>query len=302
MFRLTMFSVCFTLAIVDGTWIGSFHDSTIGIELQMLCNKTLNQKMIKLVLIENNNSNELLIKNETYQIDTYLNQLNCPFELFTDMTAVIQSEEYFRYNMVQVIIKIDTPNYTTFLNLLQPLSSLYDQCSFCSPLIIIVNVPISTIAHWTHLAFDRLNNTFRSEIYSLTTRDQWSKVYVRPTSSGCRLLNSVVVPNSTNDLKMFSIPFNRCDLNSTMLNVAVNNIFPYCSIRTDDANGKPIPHYFSVEISLLNMLQDRYNFRSNMIDARQQWGVKKNGKWNGMVEMIRNHVCLFIKNCCLFSY
>lgn len=47
---------------------------------------------------------------------------------------------------------------------------------------------------------------------------------------------------------------------------------------------------YAVDTELLKVLEQKYNFKSVLVDGRQDWGALVNGKWTGMVQQVRNGV------------
>lgn len=66
---------------------------------------------------------------------------------------------------------------------------------------------------------------------------------------------------------------------------------PYCHIERDK-DGKLTARY-SMEIQLLRLFAERYNFRYNLIDANQQWGMIVNGTWTGAIGQVVYGVWLY---------
>ena len=45
-----------------------------------------------------------------------------------------------------------------------------------------------------------------------------------------------------------------------------------------------------MELQLLSILEKRFQFRANLIDGHQQWGMQVNGTWTGVVGQVYNGV------------
>ncbi len=41
-----------------------------------------------------------------------------------------------------------------------------------------------------------------------------------------------------------------------------------------------------MELELLKLLEKRYNFKTVFVDGYQQWGMKVNGTWTGVVGQV----------------
>lgn len=65
---------------------------------------------------------------------------------------------------------------------------------------------------------------------------------------------------------------------------------PYCNISRDTRSGALRMH-FSMEGELLQVLEQKCNFRANLVDGHQTWGMRlPNGSWTGVIGQVYSEV------------
>lgn len=74
------------------------------------------------------------------------------------------------------------------------------------------------------------------------------------------------------------------NLNQTVLRVAVNNVFPFCCYKTLAADEIQIEP--SIEFNYLKLLSQKFNFQTKFVDMKQRYGIKTNGTWDGVVNVV----------------
>lgn len=81
----------------------------------------------------------------------------------------------------------------------------------------------------------------------------------------------------------------RLDLQGVTLNVSVNLASPFCNFKIVD---NKIKKQYSIEFELLEPLESKFNFTTNLVNENQIWGNLVNGKhWTGTVGSVANQVC-----------
>ena len=69
-----------------------------------------------------------------------------------------------------------------------------------------------------------------------------------------------------------------------ILNVSVNGHAPFCAIKKLENGQLQIEHNYYIETNLLQLLEKRFQFKANLIDANENWNIDyKNGTWHGII-------------------
>lgn len=80
----------------------------------------------------------------------------------------------------------------------------------------------------------------------------------------------------------------RFDLAGGTLNVSVNMATPFCKFKVVD---NKIIKLYSVDFELLKVLESRFNFKANLIDAHKNFGNLVDGQhWTGVFGHVTNQV------------
>ena len=125
-------------------------------------------------------------------------------------------------------------------------SHLYTRCGLCLPPIGLLDPSrwsVAQLADWSRQILPRLDSHFRMVLVAGLDRVD-AALHIRPVLDGCHLLDSVLLPKTTDDYRRLRVPPHRCNLNGTTLNVAANNVYGFCLLQ------KTLIHYFTVSTLL----------------------------------------------------
>jgi len=64
---------------------------------------------------------------------------------------------------------------------------------------------------------------------------------------------------------------------------------PHCDLEF--SNGKYVMKS-TIEVKMINLIAEKYNFRYEVVFANQSWGTIKNGVWVGSVGFLYNKVVI----------
>ena len=62
--------------------------------------------------------------------------------------------------------------------------------------------------------------------------------------------------------------------------------FPYCSYTVGADDGQTVIPEYSIEFELLKVMEKTINFTGQLVDAKNAWGMKVNGSWNGLIKQV----------------
>lgn len=177
-----------------------------------------------LLAVASNHTESFLVK---YLVDHHP---GCDFILFLNKSPsslLSKINHQYKFKQIQLILDytLDQMTYAQFRLILSSQESVYFDCDHCYPFISLFNLPIRDLNFWSHQHFHSTRKQFQSIIVSMIQANgQPSTVFIRPTLDGCRLLDLVMLPESKTDFNRLKTPANRCNLNASQLNIAVNNV------------------------------------------------------------------------------
>ncbi|KAJ6221499.1 hypothetical protein RDWZM_000044 [Blomia tropicalis] len=180
----------------------------------------------------------------------------------------------------------------SFQNFLLQISIVFEHFrKCCLPFIIILPVKLSVnlIRNWLSTLVKQYS-TLRCVFTFMDDSLQPSSntIHFRPTLDGCRPYSGIYQPKTFAHFQRLQQlnSKQRCDLNHTLLNVAVNNLLPYCYMTS--RNGTIIAEY-SFELEILRIMSKYFRFRYKLIDSHLDWGMKlPNGEWTGTTGLVVN--------------
>lgn len=112
---------------------------------------------------------------------------------------------------------------STFNFILSNLAPLFISCRKCLPFLLLFKLPQAQLLKFSQKLFQLLPITFRAVLVEVSNSKASSPVvFIRPVVNGCELLNSVFVPQNSNDHIMLKAT--ECNLNRKLLKVSVNNV------------------------------------------------------------------------------
>ncbi|CAG2166371.1 unnamed protein product [Oppiella nova] len=130
----------------------------------------------------------------------------------------------------------------------------------------------------------KIFNDFRSIVIRYETDlNEVAVAYIRPVINGCHSYNGILY--STDSTVKDKITSNTCNLNGTQLRVVVNIDLPYCDLEYKD--GKYVLKK-SIEMKMIELMAERFNFVYEVVYANQSWGTLQNGVWTGSVGHLYN--------------
>mgnify|MGYP000256387862 CR=1 FL=1 len=222
-------------------------DQSLWNYLQKICHKEdlFKLQMMKIILIEN-----IHTMNDSIDMNNRLrNRLeydfDCPFDLFVIdekkpenfYTNFLEKTDYRDLNL---LIIFDLPNTITeneiesYLNSsIKILQIFYDQCYSCEPYMLafitdnqqfnLTNCLYQSLSK----SIQRLDRNFRLKIIAgnrnpktMTT----TTIHLRPVFDGCRMTNSVYIPQNDEDFLRIKTSYLKCNLKKQSLNVVVNDV------------------------------------------------------------------------------
>lgn len=268
--------------------------------------KTNNKSDYKMPISQKNNQNKILKHF----------QANCRHEKYDYIKNAKLSETLFQLSLLptikyklprlQILINFEaittaqaTHSAKSFHLLLSSLNFLYKKCLACLPFILLFSssqISSNDLADLTNRVYKQLNSNFKLILVFSSAGNQQSTpvIHLNPIVDGCLQLQGVFAPKSELDFARLKVHYSQCNLHNLVVNVTVNNDVPFCRLVRDEANGEKLKARFSIEMQLLNVLEKRYFFQSNLIDARRRWGlINRAGQWTGVIGSIVNGVSLF---------
>src|SRR5699024_2607901 len=117
-------------------------------------------------------------------------------------------------------------------------------------------------------------------------------LFLRPILDGCNLLQGILIPRKQSDFHHLQVPYRKCHLNNSQLNVSVKDNIPFCQL-VQHANGSlEFLDTYLLESEILRLLESRFRFKSHLILRNGNWGAidPNTGKWKGTIDLIRNGV------------
>lgn len=109
--------------------------------------------------------------------------------------------------------------------ILQTLIRLYSHCRQCLPFILLFKYDFSKLHHWATSMFTRMPNAhFRGILVSSVTTSKLHSLHFEAVLDGCRQLPGIFVPQTRQDFTRLKVPFENCNLNGSILNIAINKV------------------------------------------------------------------------------
>ncbi|OTF73536.1 hypothetical protein BLA29_006986, partial [Euroglyphus maynei] len=96
------------------------------------------------------------------------------------------------------------------------------------------------------------------------------------------------MPRTKHEFDRMKTPVNKCNLNRSLLKIAINDVMPICKINDKLTDGKQLTldPSKSADLMLLQSLSVKWNFTYEFINAGQNWGTYKNHTWTGTVGLL----------------
>ena len=246
-----------------------------------------------------NNSQKSISSYE--KADTLRHQINCHFVHYADVSLAnlateLATNRHFRFKKLQLIFNLRSlrfDNFDLFNETLVALSQLYYHCPDCLPFVATFDLPDWKLHRWAATSLHYVTDYFQAVLLPRTSKGYKGLpkgvVHLNPILHGCHLKSKhLYLPTSSDDFAALSTPVTRCNFHQTVLNVSVNSDFPYCLFSTDPVTGEVTSTDYSIDIELLKVMMERYNFSVRYIDAHNSWGAIENGKWVGVIGHILN--------------
>lgn len=254
--------------------------------LKKLCTKD------SLILIDNLQLDHLPATTSKYELYRYLVDINCTFKHFSNMSVStinlhLPTLEYFlHYRKILLVFeftKLDISSFATFQRILSSLNQIHNHCKPCLPVTSIFKMQTKVLSDYANRSFPNLSKKFQTVLLSNINQPN-SSVFIRPIVDGCTFYHGVIQPKEETEFKRLKVPFKKCNLKGSLLNVSVNEFMPYCGFKKT-ADNRLLPRY-SMEMEFVKVLAKQFNFQFNLIDANQKWGTLVNGTWTGAVGQV----------------
>lgn len=269
---------------------GYVGDSSFLLYLSKVCSQLLSK---------HNRFNLILIDSNEHSSTTY-NQLirfNCSFifyrnvsQLDNDIVSMINGPlDNIRHEIIFDHSQDRISNFRQFETIMVNLFHFYIRWINAMPFIVLIMKMSADLIHkWLLRLWNRLPMSFRAVLVIGSVGDrQTETIHIRPTLDGCLSYDGLFRPKNDVDFYRLRTRWNRCNLNSILYNVSVNYDQPFCLFTH---HGKQIEKQYSVEMNLLATLEKQYNFRSQLVDENQSWGILINGTWSGSLGDVQSGI------------
>lgn len=229
---------CFTIS--NPKFIG---DKSFGRYLHDSCQAIHDGKNFHLNLIENFQfSNTTSWMEPKSLVREFLNQINCPFKHFTNINSKDLSIKLYNQTKLigyygflcifDLLHQSNDLNHNEFIELIMSLERVYVRCIDCYPLIILIHPKLlQQLIEWLIDSFRLFDQKFRCifVVSDYILNDDYDKnhqkvIHVRPILDGCHIFNNVYYPRNENDFNRMKISYQKCNLNQTIIRVAVNDV------------------------------------------------------------------------------
>lgn len=243
----------------------------------------------ELILIDNlQYSNHSIAQKSSskYELFKHLLAINCNYQQYNNLSifllsAKLSKVEYFLQHRTKLLVFEFTQltlDFNIFQNITHSLNFIYQHCMHCLPFHVIFQESTQKIFDLSTKLLMNLPKNFHS-IFVSNWRQHNSAIHLRPKINGCYRHKTILWPQTIADYQ--TLKHKDCNLNETSLNVSVNNYMPYCNVhRTPDGQ---ILFGYSMERQFLILSSKQFNFRYNLVDGNQSWGVGINEIWTGVV-------------------
>ena len=143
----------------------------------------------------------------------------------------------FKYLKLQIIFDFSNLNLQNiqFEHILIAQSQLFLNCLYCVPILNIFNQN-DLVQKWTFQVFPRLHASFQSVLIEKNFESKNSVIHIRPILNGCYQFPGIFVPKNKSDFDQLKVPFQNCDLQGRILNVAANQVSKYILIQSTFRN------------------------------------------------------------------
>lgn len=283
-----------------------YGDEPLSVYLERFCNSAAKDGgKTELILVENlrisYNHNKMQIpqsKTLTKTPETFKNKINCHFVYYHNVTlkeldAQIDSNLHFKYKKLQIIFNFESfyfGNDKEYFNFtIISMCQLYFNCQACLPFIAIFNrqLTMQKMKNWANISVSHITDYFQAVLLINSnglSAISPSIVYLNPILNGCHLRSKhLFVPKTSQDFASLKTHYSHCNFNQAVIRVSVNSDFPYCLLNIDPKKGNITTDY-SIDIELLKVMMDKYNFSVRYIDGNNSWGaLDENGSWVGVI-------------------
>lgn len=191
------------------------------------------------------------------------------------------------------LLSIRLQNKLIFITVLKKLNKLWLNCLKCFPFIIILNNNIYQLKSWATELLPQISKKFQITIFTFNNHSFFT-LFINPVINGCQQVNTVLIPHTLKDFKMFNNKM--CNLHQTQLRVSVNDQPPFCQLVQRVNGSVQFGDKYSVDSDTLYLLQKQYNFTTTLINANQNFGIKYNdttGEYEGAVGQVYSKVNRF---------
>ena len=174
-------------------------------------------------------------------ISNFFDLHHCRYELFDNNhdTKTIMAEMKIRnkhskysnglllFNMVTLLDRLNRNSFETLLKSMEKIST---NCINCFPLIGIFSqsIHIDLTTWFSQDLLNKLNRNFCCTLVSTSTNygdiQRQQVIHLRPLLDGCRLYDGVYSPQTKLDFDRMKAPFHQCNLNKSLIKIAVNNV------------------------------------------------------------------------------
>lgn len=297
--------------------IAFYGDTSLSDYLSLLCARIVHTQSALIVLDRVLAINESSISLKENQFGRYFEQIHCSFAHYSnvsteELSLLLKNNLHWRHRQLILLfdltvsmVRIDARQFAFALT---ALDRLYLDCVNCAPFLVLFDATSEQIWRWSSQVMPTLKRDFRSMLKSIEEKTEASLLFhIHPVLNGCHQHPGVFVPREKVHFDLLKVPFQLCNLNSSTLNVSFNNVLyavlsivvfdffcfvrrkglPYCNIMQQNGQTEV---KFAMETEILKILQSRFNFKSNLIDGKQVWGMFTEGRWTGVVGQVYNRV------------